>query len=132
MLELLFEFLFQIVFEFILQIFGELLVELGLRSLAEPFYEREARNPFLAVIGYALLGFVAGGLSLLIFPHSFVRSTKLHGISLLITPLLAGLAMSLVGSLRRRQGEQMIRLDSFGCGFIFAFGMAFVRLLFTR
>ncbi|MGH9900264.1 MAG: hypothetical protein ACRD68_00315 [Pyrinomonadaceae bacterium] len=131
-MELLFEFLFQIVFEFVLQVAGELLVELGLRGLAEPFQAREARNPFLALIGYAFLGFVAGGISLIFFPHPFIRGSELHGISLLISPLLAGGAMSLVGMLRRRRGETALRLDSFGYGFIFAFAMALVRLMFTN
>ena len=130
-MEIIFEFLFQIVFELVLQIFGELLVELGVRSLAEPFREREARNPFLAFVGYAFLGFIVGGLSLLVFPQSFVRSSNLHGISLFITPTLAGLVMSGVGWLRHRQGSRVIRLDSFSYGFIFAFGMALVRFLFT-
>ena len=130
-MEIIFEFLVQVVFELFLEIFGGLLVELGVRSLAEPFREREARSPYLALAGYALLGFIVGGLSLLIFPQSFVRSSRLHGISLLITPTLAGLVMSGIGWLRHRQGSTVIRLDSFGYGFIFAFDMALVRFLFT-
>ena len=132
MLEFIFEFLFQVIFEFLLQIFGELLVELGLRSVKEPFAEGEARNPILAGIGYAVLGLVAGGLSLIFFPRAMVRSASLHGISLLVTPLLAGATMSLVGTWRRRRGERLWRLDSFCYAFVFAFGMALVRLLFTK
>lgn len=132
MLEFLFEFIFQVVFEFLLQIFGELLVELGLRSVTEPFSSSEGRKPLLAGAGYALLGLIAGGLSLLFFPRALLRSTSLHGISLLITPLLAGGAMSLVGAWRRRRGERLLRLDSFGYAFVFAFAMALVRLLFTK
>lgn len=86
----------------------------------------------LAGAGYALLGLIAGGLSLLFFPRALLRSTSLHGISLLITPLLAGGAMSLVGAWRRRRGERLLRLDSFGYAFVFAFAMALVRLLFTK
>ena len=130
-MEIIFEFMSQIFLEFVLQIFGELLVELGLRSLAEPFRERETRNPFLAFFGYAILGFLVGGLSLSIFPQSFVRSSGLHGINLFITPILAGLVMSGVGWLRHRHGGSVMRLDSFGYGFIFAFGMSLVRFLFT-
>ena len=126
-----FELLLQFFFEFVLQIIGELLVELGLRSLAEPFRDRETRSPLLTFAGYALLGLAVGGLSLLVFPDSFVRSASLHGISLLITPALAGLAMSGLGWLRNRQGQRLIRLDTFSYGFIFAFGMALVRFLFT-
>jgi len=131
MLEFIFEFIFQVVFEFLLQLFGELLVELGLRSVAEPFANRKERNPLLAGAGYAVLGLLAGGVSLIFFPRALVRSASLHGISLLVTPLLAGGAMSLVGAWRRRRGERLLRLDSFGYGSVFAFGMALVRLLFT-
>jgi membrane protease YdiL (CAAX protease family) len=60
------------------------------------------------------------------------RGINLHGIGLLISPLLAGLVMSLIGSLRRRRGMSVIRLDSFGYGFIFAFGMGLIRFLFTK
>jgi hypothetical protein len=130
-MEIILEFLLQTLIELVLYVFGELLVELGLSSLAEPFRSREARNPVLAFVGYALLGLIAGGLSLLIFPNSFVRSARLHGISLFVTPVLAGLLMSGVGWLRRRQGRAVIRLDSFSYGFIFAFGMALIRFLFT-
>lgn len=131
-MELIFELLFQFIFEFILQLFGEVLVELGLHTLlAAPFKDREGRNPLLAVIGYVILGSAVGGLSLLIFPQSFVRSSSLHGISLLITPLLAGTAMAGVGWLRMRQGKRLLRLDSFGYGAVFAFGMALVRFLYT-
>jgi hypothetical protein len=56
---------------------------------------------------------------------------KFHGISLIITPVLAGLTMWGVGRIRRRRGEAVMRLDTFGYGFIFAFGMALIRYLFT-
>jgi hypothetical protein len=130
-MEILFELFFEVILEFLLQVVAELLWELGLRGLAEVFRKRETHSPVLAFLGYALLGLLTGGLSLLIFPHRFIRRTTFHGISLVITPLLAGLAMSGVGMLRRRQGKSVMRLDSFSYGFIFAFGMALIRFLFA-
>jgi hypothetical protein len=117
--------------EFALEVFGGLLLELGLRSLGEPFVAREERNAVLAAIGYVLLGLVLGFLSLLVFPESFVRSESFHGINLIITPTLAGLAMAGIGKLRERKGQTTIRLDSFAYGFLFAFAMALVRFFFT-
>jgi hypothetical protein len=131
MLEILFELIIQTVFEFLLQLGGELMLELGIRSFGEPFVDREQRNPVVAGIGYALFGLAAGGLSLLIFPHSFVRSENFHGIGLLITPVMAGFAMAGLGWLRERRGERRLRLDSFLYGFIFALPMAIVRFLYT-
>jgi hypothetical protein len=135
-MEILFEILFQIFFEFILEIVAEVLMELGLHSIGQVFHGRRTRNPVFAFIGYALLGVIVGALSLLIFPRPLMRSASfrginLHGIGLLISPVLAGLVMSAIGSLRRKRGMSVIRLDSFGYGFIFAFGMALIRFLFT-
>ncbi|HVF24112.1 MAG TPA: hypothetical protein VM941_13580 [Pyrinomonadaceae bacterium] len=117
--------------EFLLELAGSLLLELGLRSVKEPTVPREKRNPIFAGIGYALFGLVAGGLSLLIFPDSLARSERFHGISIMISPVLAGLAMAGFGWLLERSGKRRLRLDSFVYGFIFAMPMALVRFYFT-
>ena len=133
-MEILFEILFQILvvlFEFVLEIAGSLLVELGVRSLSEVTINQDDRNPIFAGIGYGLLGAVAGGLSLLIFPEAFARSEKFHGISLFISPVLAGVAMAGFGWLLERSGKRRLRIDSFVYGFVFAFPMALVRFYFT-
>lgn len=131
-MEFIFEVFFSFFFEFLLQIFGELLIEVGFRSLGEPFARREERSPILAAIGYSFLGLILGGLSLLVFPEPFVRSERFPGINLIITPVLTGLAMSSIGRLRERQGQTALRLDSFLYGFLFAFFMALVRFYFTN
>lgn len=130
-MELIAEFFVSIVLEFLVQVVGELSVELGWRSLGEPFVKREQQNPILAAIGYCLFGLILGGLSLLIFPHPFMRSERFHGINLIITPVLAGLTMSAIGRLRERQGKTVMRLDSFLYGFIFAFTIAAIRFVYT-
>ena len=131
MIEGLLELILSIVFEFVLEIAGQLLLELGLRSLGETLMSREDRSPIFAGVGYGLLGLIAGGLSLLIFPNAFATSERFHGISLLITPVLAGLFMAGVGWLRERRGQETIRLESFLYGYIFALPMAIVRFLYT-
>jgi hypothetical protein len=131
-MEIIAELLLAFILEILLPIIGELFLELGVRSLGEPFMQREKRNPILAGAGYALFGLIFGGASLLIFPNSFVRSERFHGINLLVTPVVAGLAMSGLGWLRRRKGQTVIRLDSFIYGFLFAFMMALVRFVYTN
>lgn len=120
-----------IVFEFILELSGDLVFELILRALGQTVTPREERNPILAGIGYALVGLIAGGLSLLIFPHSFARSETCHGISLLVAPVLTGCAMAGIGWCLERHGKRRLRLDSFIYGFIMALPMAIVRFLYT-
>ena len=131
-MEIIFEFLFQFIFEFLLQIVFEGLVELGLHGIANVFKSEKERGPVLSFIGYLILGLIAGALSLWIFPNSFVRSSRFHGISLIVTPIMAGLAMSGIGILRERKGKATIRLDSFSYGAVFAFGMALVRFGWTK
>jgi hypothetical protein len=117
--------------DFLLQLICELVLEFGLRRFAVTA-EPEKCMPMISFFGYGILGLFAGGLSLLLFPHPFVHSSRFHGISLLITPILTGFAMSGVGWLRKKQDKVVLRIDTFSYGFIFAFGIALIRLIYTK
>jgi hypothetical protein len=130
-MEIIAEALLGFILEVILPLLGEIAFEALLRCLGEPFVSRERRNAIAAGIGYFLIGLILGGLSLLIFPRSFVRSETFHGINLLITPVVSGLVMAAIGRWRERKGETLLRLDSFVYGFLFAFAMALVRFVYT-
>jgi hypothetical protein len=69
--------------ELLLQLVLEMLAELGLRSVRESF--RPQPNPVLALIGYLLLGLIAGGLSLLLAPH-FLIAQGLRMLNLAFAP----------------------------------------------
>lgn len=129
-MELLLNIIFELFIEFILQIVGEVFVDVALQRFSGAWAHKNFAAT-RAVLMYFGLGVITGWLSIMIFPHSFIRSSRLHGISLLITPLLAGFTMACVGWIRRRQGKLVIQLDSFAYGFLFAFGMALVRFLLT-
>ncbi|HAV63017.1 MAG TPA: hypothetical protein DCY13_11705 [Verrucomicrobiales bacterium] len=120
-----FELLFQFVGEILLQVIFEAMAELGLRSAAAPFNRRP--NPWLAALGYALFGALSGGLSVLVFPALFIDSPEGRFANLLLTPVLAGAAMALLGAWRRRRGQALIRLDRFAYGYLFALSMALTR-----
>ena len=63
-------------------------------GLVEVFDTSEFKNPLLACIGYVFLGGVAGGLSLLFFPHPlFFHPSRIPGLSVIVSPVLAGLGM---------------------------------------
>jgi len=117
--------------EFVLQIIAEALIEGAFQKFSGMSWARRALSVTLALVMYFGLGVITGWLSTLVFPHSFIRSSKLHGISLVIIPLLAGLTMTGLGGIRRRQGKPVMRIDTFGYGFVFAFGMALIRFMFT-
>jgi len=130
LVELLFQFvlgILQLLGEILLQVCGEALAEVGLRSLRGPFRRPRPVVPWLAGLGYLLFGLLAGGLSLWVFPESFIQAPWLRVVNLLVTPVAAGAAMALIGRYRTSKGQALIRLDSFLYGFVFAFGMALVR-----
>jgi hypothetical protein len=121
----------QLLGEVLIQALAELGVELGLRSIREPFRKRVI-NPVLAGLGYLLLGAGVGGLSLLVFPSSFVAGRAARIVSLVVTPLLAGALMGALGAWRRRREQELIRMDRFGYAFAFALGMALVRFVWAQ
>lgn len=128
----------------LLEIFLELVLEAGfefgaaaltdliLRGLAAVFDPSDIINPKLAYLGYFCIGAVSGCLSLLFFPHPMVHPSKIPGLSLIVSPVLTGMVMWSVGHVLRTRGKKVLRIESFGYGFAFAFGMALVRLVFTR
>lgn len=128
-MEFILELLFEIFGEFILQFVFEALSEAGLHLFRKPARPGPS-SPWLAIAGYALLGALCGALSLWLFPNFFIRSHVGRGISLVVTPLLAAAAMALVGAWRRKRGEELIRLDRFTYGYVFAFAMAAIRFSF--
>ena len=122
----------EIILELLLELFGELFMDLLIHvGVRVPWVHRIGNNVLAGGILF-VVGAVIGVLSLIYFPKAFVRSESLHGISLVITPVLAGLAMELIGRIRRRQRKLVIRLENFWYAYAFAFGMALIRFYFTE
>ena len=119
------EFLFELVGEFLIQVVLEGLVEMGFHSLVAPFQKEP--DPWLAAIGYALLGSLVGGLSLFIFPTHMVSSHGLRLLNLIVVPVLVGAMMVLTGVWRAKQGKAVKRLDRFSYGYIFALSLGLMR-----
>lgn len=116
----------------ILELIAGAVLDLLSRLLSDAFEILEASPPVVAALAYSVLGMVAGGFSVLVVPHHLVHPSRISGISLLISPVLTGAALSLVGTVMRRRHKNATRIETFRYGFAFAFGMAVVRLLFAR
>jgi hypothetical protein len=69
--------------------------------------------------------------TLAVFPHPLVHRARIHGASLILTPLVTGAVMSGLGALLRKRGKRVVQIESFPYAFAFALGMALVRFLFT-
>jgi hypothetical protein len=135
MLELLvglLEFLLEVFLEAAFEFAAESLGALILRGVSAVFDKSEFKNPVLAAIAYVFLGGVAGGLSLLVFPHPLVHRSRVPGLSVFLSPIFAGLGMSLVGYTLRQRNKKPMQIESFGYGFAFAFGMALIRFFFVK
>lgn len=117
--------------ELLFQMLFELAAEIGIRSVKEVFRNSGPTNPVLAAIGYWILGIGAGWISLFLLSSSLLHHAVARAANLLMTPIAAGLIMALIGAWRRRKDQELIRLDRFSYGFLFAFGMALIRYIWT-
>jgi len=130
-MEAVLEIVLQIFGEFLIQLFAEALVDLGFASVGEALKRPLAGRPFLAALGYVILGSLAGALSVWVVPHSLIASPALRLANVFLTPLLVGLCMVGIGSWRVRHGRDKSLLNRFSHGFIFAFSFAIVRYHWT-
>ena len=126
-MDFLIELLVSLLWEFFGQLLAELTFELGLASTRHAV-GKTAPNPFLASAGCLILGALAGGIMLAAVPHRILPTPPVPGLSLLIAPLLNGLAMKSFGDWRRARGRPTTFLATFAGGAWFALAMAAVRL----
>lgn len=124
--------IFDIIFDGILLFGLQLIADVISRILSGIWKIPVLTGSVLAATVYFLLGLLAGGFSLVFFPHPLVHPSKFHGISLLISPTIAGLMMWWLGSILRKRNKKVTRIESFGYGFVFAFGVALVRFFYTN
>jgi len=135
------------ILEFVLDVLIQIIFGAGVDAAARAYRAREDKahrrfrfmpflrstlsraNPPLTILKFTVIGLSLGFLSSMIFPHSLVRPSKFHGISLLISPLVTGLVMGLIGRAVRRRGKSPVQIESFVYGFTCAFAMSVVRIL---
>lgn len=124
--------LFEILGEVIIQVALEFLASLLARA-ARKLVSTSARQS-LVFSGslFAVFGAAAGLLSVRIFPHPLVHPSRIHGISLLISPVVTGLVMFATGRLDLKLGRKPTQIETFWIGFIFAFAVALVRFLLVK
>ena len=121
----------QLLFEFLLEIAGEIVLDLLSRVTLEALRSEEPRYPIGTALGCLAFGALAGAVTLAVFPHPLVHRARIHGASLILTPLVSGAVMSGLGALLRKRGKRVVQIESFPYAFAFALGMALVRFLFT-
>jgi hypothetical protein len=121
----------ELLFEALLEFGGGALLDLLSRTAAEVFEPAEPPNTILTGLVCGFMGAAVGALSLVILPHPLFHRTRFHGISLIISPFAAGMAMSAVGAMHRRRGKSVVQIENFPYAFTFALCMALVRLVWA-
>ena len=121
------EFIFEVLLEVILQLFFEILVQLGLHKAVIA----RRSNPLIAAWGYFFLGTILGLLSLVFFSDSLISNKTVRVVNLGATPVAVGIIMAMTGRSKRKRGMEVIRIEQFFFGYLFALGFAIVRYTLT-
>lgn len=130
------EAIFEIVFEILIQGGAEFIVEVATHKSRKRKRARgiepKPMNPVVTGLLWLAGGAVMGAGSLVFFPHSFIHSETLRVANLIVTPLVLGALMALLGRRRLANGEEIVPLDKFSNAALFALGMAAVRFLYAQ
>jgi hypothetical protein len=123
-------FLLELIVEIVGQGLLEILWELA-SSTYKSTYGRPNHHPAIAAVGYFAVGAALGGLSLLVWPERLFPPGPIPGLSLVLSPSVAGAAMHALGAYRRTRGHVTTNLATFPGGAAFALGTALVRFLWA-
>ena len=121
--------LLELIFEFIVEFVFQILAELGFEAVGEFFRRRPVLRAIVALIFIPLLGTLIGLFLSNMIPERILPKPSVPGISLFVSPLIAGLLMKLFGDWRRSQGHEPTMIATFWGGALFAFSMALMRWL---
>ncbi len=124
------EFIAPFVFELLLPFICELGAR-GLLVLSKSLKSQEPRKPWVTACGYAVMGGIAGAVSLWFFPSQMLQSSAIQIINLLITSVLLGGLFEGFGRWKTNRGRKRYPLDRFSFGFVFAFAMGLIRYVFA-
>ncbi len=131
-LEFIFELLFEVFGEFILQVLWEAFAQAGVHLFRKPTDATAPTNPWLLGLGYALMGALAGGLSLLVMFDPLLRSHGLRVAYVLAAPIAAGALIAAIARWRTRKTGLQWNIDRFANGYLFALAFALVRFYAPR
>jgi uncharacterized membrane protein len=121
--------LLEVFAEALLQIAMEALAEVGIHLARGKVEHPESRSKWRLIVGYPILGAIAGGLSLLVFPHSLAHGHNGRLATLLLVPVFAAATTVALGRWRARRGQEPVNIDRMAYAYLFALGMAAVRYI---
>jgi hypothetical protein len=117
--------------EALLEILVQGLLELIGELVFDQTFRRAPENGRLRVGFYAVLGLVAGFVSLLILRQHSLSDPAWRIAALVINPALIGFLMMRLGRWRARRKGRAYGLEAFWPAWAFAFGFGLVRVVFA-
>lgn len=127
------ELLLELIGQFILYGTAEVVTAKVARNISKTRGPEKSKiSPISAAVIYAVVGYFGGLSSLLIFPKHLITNPNIRSMSILILPVLLGLLMSQIGRLLKKRCKDVVRLESFPYGFLFAFTFGIARVLFAK
>ncbi len=132
MIEVVVELLLEFFAEVVLQVVFQALAGIGVHASRQFKGEDSPEVPiWIAAPGYAVLGGLVGAASLLVMPNAMAHTQFMRIGTLLVAPVIAGVAMAIIGALRAKNGQEVLRIDRFGYGYLFALAMSAVRFVYA-
>jgi hypothetical protein len=123
-------FVIWILFELAIEIFGSIFLEMILAVTRVLDEDEGAKVPSAFLL--SMVGVVLGALSVVLAPSRLFSSRLLPGASLLIVPVVLGLAMEGWGRLRANRSKNVSHLGTWYGGGALGAGLAVVVLLPSR
>ncbi len=126
----------EIIFELLLNILAEGLMqglfELGGHGILATFRKDDTPSSrWLSIVGYLLMGAIAGGISISLMPMHLVKLPLLQLANLAVTPILLGFVFEAFGRWKTNQEKPRYAVDRFSYGFSFALAMGLIRYAFA-
>jgi len=117
----------QALFDVVFGLFGRSLKE----TVRKPGGTRDVEGILQSVIGFAIAGTGAGLVSLWVVPTRLTPPGPFPGVSLLVSPLLAGAVLFLLGRLTAARGVTGFALARFWYGVALTLPIALLRFLLS-
>lgn len=92
---------------------------------------RRELGPIPSAALYVSIGAFLGWVSLFLKPEHMLSDPMSSYINLALSPIFAGACMMALGSLRKKHGRRVLRMDKFFYGYLFALAFSLMRFLFA-
>lgn len=89
-------------------------------------------NKFALGIVAIVLGAILGGLSLLVWPHTFVASSNLRIVNLMLAPAISAVSAFQIAKARQGSGVKTSSLRHAVATGLFTFGLTAIRMAFGQ